>query len=297
MTKLENITLVTVCDNHYAIMLAALIKSLDLNHRSEEHIDLHIVSDHISRSSQKKLEQCVRKERITVIWHDIQQVIPKDTKLPLDKTSYPLNMYARLFIPYFLPESVGKAIYVDVDMIVEQDISLLWHTDIAGKVVAGVVDQLKIIGGAEWTAIPNYKELGFDPNIKYFNSGLIVMDLNKWRKTDVTARIFECIEQNKAHVRFPDQYGLNVVFIDQWHELDEKWNAYANQDLAAPGIIHFIMTKPIYETYNLNEKYKAAFYKYLNLTPWKGFKPMSKFRNYLQKGKHKLKKKLLGLFR
>lgn len=296
MIERTNITVITVCDNHYAIMLAALIKSIEVNHLSGELINLHIVDDHISKKTRNKISACTKTNKINISWHKIENVIPKGTILPLDETSYPLNMYARLFIPYFLDETISKAIYVDVDMIVNSDISELWNISMNDKIIGGVVDQLKIIGGEEWTAISNYKELGLNSQSKYFNSGLLVMDVLKWRTNDITSKIFKCIEQNKEFIRFPDQYGLNVVFIDQWHEFDAKWNAYANQDIEKPAIVHFIMTKPIYKTYNLNKRYEQLFWTYLNQTPFAGFRPMSKFRYYLQKGKIKINKKLLKIF-
>ena len=47
-TQKDKITIVTVCDNHYLILLAALIKSIEINYKSDEQINLYVIEDHIA---------------------------------------------------------------------------------------------------------------------------------------------------------------------------------------------------------------------------------------------------------
>ena len=90
-----------------------------------------------------------------------------------------------------------------------------------------------------------------------------------------------------------DQYALNVVFANKWLELDPKWNWFASNEDENASLIHFLDVKPIFKSYRSKEVYKQEFYRYLNMTPWKDFKPISGNYRYVRKFMNKLKKKLL----
>lgn len=286
----EKITLVTVCDNFYAILLSALLKSIEVNHTSPEKIDLYIVDDNIKRRNKERLQQTLEKDsKILIKWIKMKDVL-KGTLLPKDNSSFPMNVYLRLLIPHFLPAELERVIYLDVDMIVESDISRLWHTDIKGMPIAAVQDRCETIN-SPWGGIRNYQELGLDGNLKYFNSGLLIFDLNQWRREEYAKKIIACVEANNKYTGFPDQYGLNVVFAGKWFELDAKWNGFATDKEATsiPDLIHFIGRKPIYQSYEHNEIYRQRFYHYLSLTPWKNFKPYRSYKFWINKTIHKLK--------
>lgn len=290
------ITIVTVCDNHYAVMLAALLKSIEVNREGKDPIDLYIVDDGLNNESKKKVSESTNQEVFNLIWLGLEDVIPDKSKLPLDSSTFPLNVYIRLFIPHFIPQSLERVLYLDVDMIVETDIAGLWELDMGGKVIAGVVDRSGTVS-SRWGGITNYKELGLAPETKYFNSGLLLMDPKKWREQNVTERILSCVNENSQYAGFPDQYGLNVVLANQWFELDSRWNSYATSDGTDPYVIHFIGVKPIYTSYDLNQDYRIRFFYYLGLTQFSGFKPISNNFRLLNKLYNKLVKKWHGLIR
>ncbi len=81
------------------------------------------------------------------------------SNLPLDASSFPLNVYARLFIPHFISPLLEKVIYLDVDMIMEKDIQELWNIDLQDKMISGVIDRSGVVSSS-WGGISNYKELG-----------------------------------------------------------------------------------------------------------------------------------------
>lgn len=290
MNQQNRITIISVCDNHYMIMLAALLKSIEKNHHSSEKIDYYIVEDEISSKNKQMLLDSTNKEMINIKWLKMSEITPKEFKLPLDYSSFPLNIYIRLFIPHFIPVPIEKAIYLDVDMIVLEDISKLWGTNIGNKVIAGVVDRSGLVSN-EWLGIKNYKDLGISPDAKYYNSGLLLIDPQKWRQLNITQKVIKCIHDNITFADFPDQYGLNVVFADQWFELDPRWNSQAMLAIEKPFIIHFTGRKPFYKSYNYNSSYKDHFYKYLKQTKWNNFKPIGEYRRLLKKIYNKFEKR------
>lgn len=278
----ETISIVGVCGNHFAVLLAALLKSLELNHHSNEKIDFYIIDDKISHKNKLKLNKSINKDVINLIWLKMTDCIPKQFNLPKDKSTYPIKIYMKLFIPYFMPKHVEKVIFLDVDMIMLEDVSVLWNTDLDDNTIAAVQDQfIKEVGN--WGGIQNYKDFNLTAETKYFNTGLIVFNIKKWLDLNVTERVLNCTNENQKFASFGDQYGLNAVLAKDWLQLDPLWNRYAYSEEERPFNIHFTGRKPIYKTYEFNDNYKTMFYNYLNKTEWKNFKPIGETSRYLSK--------------
>jgi lipopolysaccharide biosynthesis glycosyltransferase len=290
-TKNDSITIVTATDNHYIIMLAALVKSIEINHLSEEIIDLYVVGDRLIQKNIKKINESVQSAKLNIHWLKMNEILSGDLKIPIDKSSYPLNIYMRLFIPNFLPKTVKKVIYLDVDMVVLEDISKLWHIDLKEKIIAAVQDQIKVVSNA-WGGIKNYSDFGMKAEGEYFNSGLMIMDREKWEAYEVTQKVFACVEANKEYANYPDQYGLNVVLHQHWLALDPLWNWFANLKHEKPFLIHFYQRKPFYKSYENDPSYQSLFYHYLNQTAFKGAKPLGELNRYFKKALNILNKYL-----
>jgi lipopolysaccharide biosynthesis glycosyltransferase len=284
MNSDQAISLVVVCDNHYLILLAALLKSIEKHHHSGEPIDLYIVGDQINPNNKIKLEASVNQEMFSIHWLDMKAVKPASIKIPADKGSYPLNIYMRLFIPYFIPAGVSKVIYMDVDMIMQEDISKLWHTDMADFPVAAVKDTTVQTIGNNWGGIKNYAALGLNPEDKYFNSGLLLINPQLWREKQYTQQIIDCINNNISFAQYPDQYGCNVIFADNWLELDSRWNFNIGaEETEKAYILHFVHRKPIYKSYNNKQVYQGIFYDYIKQTAWKNARPIGESSRYFKK--------------
>jgi lipopolysaccharide biosynthesis glycosyltransferase len=289
MKDKEPIVIVVACDNHYVPLLAGLMKSIEVNHKTGEPILFFILDDGISARNKTKLTASLSADIFTIIWVSKKSVIPAGMNIPYDNSSYPLIIHMRMFIPYFIPQEYEKVIYMDVDMIVNGEISELWSTDLGGYTIGAVIDvRIKEFGSR--TAVANFRELGFESTTRYFNTGLLLMNTRLWREEDLTPKIFRCIEENRQYANYPDQYGLNVIFANNWQEIDTKWSWSAEEWNPDAGLIHFIWRKPIYKSYMNEKRYQEMFYNYLNLTRWKGFVPINEFRRLAKKVLNKLLK-------
>lgn len=61
---------------------------------------------------------------------------------------------------------------------------------------------------------------------KYFNSGLMIIDMDKWRKHSISEKVINFINNNSEDMFvFHDQDALNAILYDQWHDLHPRWNA------------------------------------------------------------------------
>jgi lipopolysaccharide biosynthesis glycosyltransferase len=289
MKQNSNIQIVVASDNHYAILIAALLKSIDINHKTGEHIDFHIIDDGISTKTKNKLSTIADPDRITLKWIKSKDTVPANITIPIDNSAFPLTAYMRIFSPYVIDQDVDKLIYLDVDTIVQDDISKLWNTSLGDHTAGAVQDPGKTVDCA-WAGIPNYKELGLSADTKYFNSGVLMINPKKWREQNVATQVIDALGKYREHVRMADQYGINVVMANKWLELDPKWNWFAFKDNDEPHIVHFLDIKPIFKTYNSQEVYREEFFRYLNMTPWKGFKPISGNQRQFRKIVNKIKK-------
>ena len=270
----NKISIAVASDNHYAILIAALLKSIDLNHKSQEHIDFYIIDGGISSNNKSKLNSIVSNDRFTLIWIKSEDILPKGIEIPIDTTSFPLTTYYRIFAPYGVDQNLDRLIYLDVDTIVQSDIVNLWQIDMEDFILAAVQD-IALYVTCEWAGIPNYKELGIAPDTMYFNAGVLVLKPKEWREQKIAEQIMKVLETHKKHVVLGDQYGLNVVMVNRWKQLDPKWNWFATEDDSNPFLIHFLDIKPIFTSYNSQPIYQKYFFEYLKMTPWENFKPIS----------------------
>ena len=294
MKQQQNISIVVASDNFFAIMIAALLKSIDENHITGEHINFYIIDDGISTKYKKLLNSIANPSRITLKWFKSKEIIPAGIVIPADSSSFPLTVFLRIFAPYIIDQDAERMIYIDVDTIVQDDISTLWNMPLGNYTIGAVQDYSGTID-CKWAGIPNYKQLGLAGDSKYFNSGVLLINPKKWRAEKITDKVIEVLVKYKEFVVMPDQYGLNVVFANNWLELNPKWNWFANKDDEKPSLIHFVEIKPIFTSYKFKDTYKKEFYRYLSMTPWKNFKPISENRRLVRKIYNKIKKKILSL--
>ncbi|WP_428328153.1 glycosyltransferase family 8 protein [Mucilaginibacter sp.] len=280
------ISIIVVTDEHYIVLLAALIKSIETTHKTSEKIHLYIIADGVKTKSKTKLKNSIDSNMIDLSWISMKDAITPEVSLPIDHSSFPLNIYMRLFIPNIVAPGTQKALYLDVDMIVLEDISKVWKINLGDKIIAAVQDPRLLTFSNSWGGVANYKELGFPADTKYFNTGLLLIDIPRWVALNITQRTIDCVANNKKYANYPDQYALNIVLANQWLELDSRWNCFASENIKNPFLIHFISRKPIYKSYTHNTAYKLLFNHYLNLTLWHNFKPISELNRYVKKLKN-----------
>ena len=296
MKKNNPIGIIVACDNHYVVLLAALLQSIEYHHKTEEPVEVFIVDDGISVRNRMKLESSVNPGIMKLRWIPMDEAIPDEMTIPFDRSSYPKNIHTRIFIPHFIPARFEKIIYLDVDMILMCDISDLWNTDLGDHMLAAVMDpRLKVFSNS-WGGIMNYKELGFDPDTKYFNTGILVINNKKWREEGSASTVVKCISDNEKYANYPDQYGLNIVMANRWLQLDPRWNSFADAECPDPFLIHFIGRKPMYKTYDNRPEFREIFYEHLAKTRWNRFKPIGESKRYMKKAMNLLRK-MPDLFR
>ncbi|WP_409300413.1 glycosyltransferase family 8 protein [Peribacillus sp. SCS-155] len=253
---METIHVVAATNDDYALHLAVMLNSLLENKFSENPIQIYILDGgNLSVDSKAKLEKSLQR-------FDVKpQFILVDASLYsgcLINRYYSMEMYFRLSIPDLLDHGIQKALYLDCDLIIEEDITILWNNNIDDYVVGAVFDPNEL--RREQLSIP--KEYG------YFNSGVLLININKWTENDILEKVKQFISDHPSALKYPDQDALNVILHDKWLRLEDKWNVRANRlnktDIIL-AIIHFTgKTKP----WNGKPPGKSAYLKYLDNTQW-----------------------------
>ncbi|MBU7584371.1 MAG: glycosyltransferase family 8 protein [Nostoc sp. TH1S01] len=284
----QPIFLVCAADNNYAMPLAVTVRSALANLKSNRKISLLIIDGGINQANKSKIIKSFNPEQIDISWVQPDNKIFENLVLSRHLT---ISCYYRLLITEFLPKEVNKAIYLDSDMVVTGDLEELWNIDIEDNYVLAVQDDVQLYISMS-QGLRNYQDHGLSPDSKYFNSGLLVINLDKWREENIGLKVINYLRENLEYSP-DDQDGLNAVMAGKWGELHPKWNQmprvynYPSPEdspypenilqemLNNPGIIHFTNApKPWYAGLRTECQHpkKYLFFQYLDMTSWKGWR-------------------------
>lgn len=210
-------------DDNYAQHMGASIYSL-LSHNAESELVIYVIDNGISSDSKEKLQQIINQFPLSRLqWIEFSKW---SDKLTLNmQWDISRSAYGRLFIGSMLPPNATRCLYLDCDMIICGDLYPLYVMDLRGNVIAAVQDS---VNGLTKEAV------GLDRRERYFNSGLLLIDLNKWRSIDADQACLDFIAQHQGSVTHHDQGVLNGLFHQDVSILPLKYNVMT---------IHYIMSR------------------------------------------------------
>ncbi|QIR37807.1 glycosyltransferase family 8 protein [Tolypothrix sp. PCC 7910] len=278
----EYIPVVCAADDKYSMPVAVMACSAVANLPSNRKLLLFVIDGGIKENNKQKILNSVDSSRCHIKWLQPSDILLEKMKL---SGHISLAAYYRILIPELLSSEFQKVIYLDCDLVLNQNLEQLWQNDIEDKYLLAVQEIKTPYVSA---ALLNYDKLGIPPDWKYFNSGVLLINLEKWRKDNISTKIIQYVEQNKEYIRFHDQDGLNAVLAGQWGELDPRWNqtpfiyeysswenspfneSTFNNVLNNPWIIHFASSFKPWNAYKYRDK--ELFYKYLDMTAWAGWR-------------------------
>ena len=179
---------------------------------------------------------------------------------------YSESIFYRIFIPHLFPR-LEKAVYLDCDVVLNDDVAKLYFTDIGDKILGAVADE----SIAHVPAFCEYvdKVIG-SPEGVYFNSGVLLINAKKFREEKIEEKLLYLICEYNFHTVAPDQDYLNFLCKDKIHYFDIGWNKQpcerVNFDEKEIHLIHFNMfTKPWHYS---GVKYESYFWEAAKSTPY-----------------------------
>lgn len=191
------------------------------------------------------------------------------------------NAWYRVLLPSLLPQ-LPKVLYLDVDLLIVDRIRPLWETPLDGKCVAAVTNPL-----FDFMVERVRNDLGLPDGEEYFNSGVLLMNLDQMRRVKAMEQVVDFIKENRAPMPWADQEPLNAILWNSRVHLAPRWNAIPSiwelswkylprrwsQEMRVeardrPAIVHFLGP---YKPWHFRNRspYRAEYFRHLAQTRWK----------------------------
>ncbi|MCE0481020.1 putative galacturonosyltransferase-like 9 [Datura stramonium] len=223
-------------DSEYLRGSMAAVHSVIRHASCPEHVFFHFIAAEFDlESNPRVLTQLVRSIfpslnfKVYVFREDnVINLISSSIRQALEN---PLN-YARNYLGDILDPGVNRVIYLDSDVILVDDVHKLWNVQLGGSRVIGAPEYChanftKYFTDSFWSD-PVLPRVFGSRNPCYFNTGVMVMDLERWKEGNYKLKIESWMKlQRKRRI-----YELGslppflLVFGGNVEPIDHKWNQH-----------------------------------------------------------------------
>lgn len=272
-------------DDNYARHVGISMTSLFDHNCDAEEIHIYIIDNEISSQNRALLDQIADFYGRHLHYIDFSRY-KEQLKLDNGDWELPLSTYARLFICEMLPETVDRVLYVDCDTIICGSLHPLFQMDMEDKAIAAVEDVCSSVF---------HDETGVTEPYHYFCAGILLINMDKWRRIDATKKFLTYLADRKGKVQHHDQTILNGVFWNDSIMLHPKydvltptcimpyanlkayfglWDGYYTQkeireSVKLPAIIHYTSSNIGRPWENDAHPMAKIYQRYWRSSPWK----------------------------
>ena len=187
----------------YAPYAGVSLTSLLINN-TDIPVNVYLLADNITDDTKVMFEKCAACYGANIFFPDTTKLTAKFKELGMIPYRGTYSVYLRLFFTEIegLPDLSGKrVIYLDADTIVDKSLRPLLETDMEDKSIGMVLESLR----------DDYKiMIGMSPSSLYFNSGMILYDVDRWTGRRYPERIVDHIKNVRSSY-IGDQDFLNIV--------------------------------------------------------------------------------------
>lgn len=262
---------------HAGVMLCSLFET-----NKTKRFGVYLLTDGISATSSTMLKELCENYNSRLIVklpeEDLGSVLGVNLKdLPVGQWN--TMMYYKLFIPTVLPREIDRCLFLDVDIIINDDISELYNWRLGEAVIAAAEDMPD--------CVEIKRRIGLSQEDKYINSGVMVCDLEKWREEERKNHIFGFVksvesiiinEQDVIALYFrkklsflPIRWNMTTFYFLRKPKIFDKYLPDLYEAKRNPGIIHFAAPiKPWFK--DCTHPYRHLYKKYLQITQWREWK-------------------------
>lgn len=264
-------------DSNYVRHCAVTLVSLFENNRDEE-FSVHIIARELSGADQKILTNLTECYHNRIFFYEPKIELLEGFTIRKFSKRISMATYYRCILSELLPADIDRLLYLDCDIVVLGKIRPFWDTPLANAGVAVVDD----IGSSD---ARRYEILKYPMEYGYFNAGVLLIDLDYWRKHNIAHACIDYFHKYPERIIYNDQDLLNCILYRNkvsvdlcWNvqdafyrtpkRMDEEWKKKYAECLKHPVILHFTNRKPW--EYDSQHPLRYEYFKYLDLTPWKG---------------------------
>ncbi len=270
-------------NDKFVPQVGASICSVCENNKEIEEIHFYLLTYQLEDKNKQLLDDSISNYNRSVTFISLAN-LNSYFDFDFDTLGWNPVILARLLIANLLPEEVDRILYLDGDTIIRNNLSDLWSTEIGTCVIGACVEPT--------VDIERKVQLGLE-SAPYFNSGVLLINLNQWRKTKAGERIIDFYKAGQGRLFAPDQDAINGALKEEIFILSPKYN-FSNTFLyypyrtikhmmgkniyisevcyreakKDPCIIHYLGEERPWRKGNTH-KYKDDYIYYLKKTPWK----------------------------
>ena len=275
-------------NQNFLPQVSASIASVCENNRTCPEICFYILCSGFTEEDKEKMTSFVddyaKEDRPRkVCYIDLEQM-ESYFDFSFDTAGWNPIILARLLMDRLLPDTVERVIYLDGDTIVRRSLASLWKTDLSGCVIGAVMEP---------TCSRKRKAALGLAGKPYYNSGVLLIDLQSWRRENTGREIIQYYQENGARFFAPDQDAINGSQKDRICPLSISYNYPNTYDLYRyrllekncdypipsrkefdrirqnPHIIHYLGEERPWRKGNTH-RFRQDYLTYLNKTPWAG---------------------------
>lgn len=205
-------------DRNYLLPLRVLLTSVFINNPDED-FDIFVVQDGFTPED----HACIGAlcARFHAVYHPLSIDETWFESAPTLRY-YSRAMYYRLLAAQILPESLDRILYLDPDMLVIGTLRPLYETDMGENLYAACIHR----GLVDLSTPVNKIRLSTYETEGYFNSGMLLMNLDRIREHVYPQVIFDYVRENRSLLVLPDQDVLNGLYGQHILALDDELYNY-----------------------------------------------------------------------
>ena len=245
------VPVVLAANDYYAPILCTCLESMKEHMTRETQYDIVVFHTNISKHNQDKVGSIFDGMlNVRLQFVNISSIVA-DYKLDAREHITTETFYRFLILD--IMKDYDKVIYIDCDLVVNEDIAKLYQIDMGNNLIAGTLDadfigQLNI----PWATTLDYSKetLKLKDPYKYFQAGVLVFNVPEMRKKTSVKELLEIADQDLY--RYSDQDILNVLCQGRVTYLDLRWNHIF--DCYGERVKNVIVWDPV----NLYEQYMEA---------------------------------------
>ena len=234
------IHIVLTFDDNFWAPAYAVMRSVCLASKRRKDVVFHLFVQALGAAHRADLDRITEEFGATLVYYDLahHEEFQRISGALRQSQRFPQIVYARLLIDRLLPASVRRVIYLDCDTLVLSPIERLYEHELDGLPIAAVSEPfgMHIMLGRDMRR----KQEIFASANRYFNSGVMLIDLVGFAAADIPARIEALRQRGIADRLYYDQDMLNLIFAGRWLELDWRYNVIELQPAHHAMGVHIV---------------------------------------------------------
>lgn len=258
------------CSNEYVPYLCVSLQSLREHTSENNNYDIIIFESGITEKNKKILAAFITDKNISLRFANVSSEIENLSLIA--RNHYSKECFFRLLAPLVL-KNYTKIIFTDIDLLFNEDIAILFNSEMKGKAIAACQDYMFAgflnspdISGKNWK---NYaaNTLQLSDPYKYINTGVLVLDIENFRKNEFPQKLLALADNSRF--RILEQDILNLFFKEEVSYLDYDWNFHVKNG-GYVAIVEQFMPEKLKRDYRRIEKNPKIIHFAGEYKPWHG---------------------------